>query len=63
MAITWLIHDIVFENIPFFMYFYEFIVHLCVIKDNDPAIMNEKMKRILFVMLMAVAAVGAWAKG
>ncbi len=37
------------------MYFYEFIVHLCVIKDNDPAIMNEKMKRILFVMLMAVA--------
>ena len=45
------------------MYFYEFIVHLCVIKDNDPAIMNEKMKRILFVMLMAVAAVGAWAKG
>ena len=25
--------------------------------------MNEKMKRILFVMLMAVAAVGAWAKG
>ena len=45
------------------MYFYEFIVHLCVIKDNDPAIMNEKMKRRLFVMLMAVAAVGAWAKG
>jgi len=45
------------------MYFYEFIVHLCVIKDNDPTIMNENMKRILFVMLMAVAAVGAWAKG